>query len=379
MDYREKLFTHRKLYDHAATDRIFMKAVRKNIAFHLRRCPEYAAILTRKGLRPGQLRTIFDLYKLPPLPTLYLKTHRLRSMPDKQLLLRSTSSGTTGKKSLIGFDLKGLYYGAFMVLKTASYHRLLSIKPTNYILLGYQPDKSNHAIIAKTAFGATYFAPALHRAYALKPTAQGYRLDLEGLKRALMKYSRLPFPVRLIGFPAYTYFFLMNLKESGTQLKLPKGSMLLLGGGWKQFYVEKVDKKTLYALVEEVLGIKETDCREFFGAAEHPIVYCDCQNHHFHVPAYSRVIIRDVHTLLPVKNGTAGLLNLITPMLESMPLVSVMTDDLGILHDGSECGCGISAPYFEILGRAGVSDIKTCTAGAFELLQSGTSAARTLR
>jgi phenylacetate-coenzyme A ligase PaaK-like adenylate-forming protein len=79
-------------------------------------------------------------------------------------------------------------------------------------------------------------------------------------------------------------------------------------------------------------------------------------------------LIRDVTTFRPVKNGEIGLVNLITPLLESMPLISVMTDDLGILHDGSKCGCGITSPYFEIIGRVGVRDIKTCAAGAAELI-----------
>ena len=45
-----------------------------------------------------------------------------------------------------------------------------------------------------------------------------------------------------------------------------------------------------------------------------------------------------------------------------------MTDDLGILHDGAECGCEITSPYLEIVGRVGLKDIKTCAAGAAELL-----------
>lgn len=46
-----------------------------------------------------------------------------------------------------------------------------------------------------------------------------------------------------------------------------------------------------------------------------------------------------------------------------------MSDDLAIMHDGIECGCGINSPYFEILGRAGLTDIKTCAAGAEELMK----------
>ena len=108
-------------------------------------------------------------------------------------------------------------------------------------------------------------------------------------------------------------------------------------------------------------------------ALEHPILYCDSKNHHFHVPVYSRVVIRDVHTLKPVPNGTPGLVNLVTPMIKATPILSVMTDDLGIMHDGAECGCGINSPYFDIIGRVGLHDIKTCAAGASELLSAAVS------
>ena len=142
----------------------------------------------------------------------------------------------------------------------------------------------------------------------------------------------------------------------------------MLGGGWKQFYTEQVDKNTFYELAYKVLGIEDQDIIEFFGAVEHPILYCDCKNHHFHIPVYSRVIIRDVQTLKPLNYGKAGLVNLLTPMVKATPILSVMTDDLGVLHEGKECGCGIEAPYLEIIGRVGLEDIKTCAAGAADLL-----------
>ena len=83
------------------------------------------------------------------------------------------------------------------------------------------------------------------------------------------------------------------------------------------------------------------------------------------------MIIRDVDTLRPLGFGRPGLVNLITPIADSMPLVSVMTDDLGILYPGESCGCGNQAPYFEILGRAGLSEIRTCAAGAEKILEGG--------
>jgi phenylacetate-coenzyme A ligase PaaK-like adenylate-forming protein len=121
--------------------------------------------------------------------------------------------------------------------------------------------------------------------------------------------------------------------------------------------------------VHDVLGIEEKNCVEFFGAVEHPILYIDCEHHHFHVPAYARVIIRDPDTFKPVPNGQIGLINLLTPMVEGTPLLSIMTDDLGILHDEG-CSCGAQSPWLEIIGRVGIKDITTCAQGAEDLLKS---------
>ena len=126
--------------------------------------------------------------------------------------------------------------------------------------------------------------------------------------------------------------------------------------------------KTRYAEFCEGKLVSDSDIVEFYGAVEHPILYCDCTRHHFHIPIYSRVIIRDPETLEPLPNGQIGLVNLITPMVRATPILSVMTDDLGVLHNGSECGCGIDSPYLEIIGRVGLKEIKTCAAGAAELL-----------
>ena len=45
-------------------------------------------------------------------------------------------------------------------------------------------------------------------------------------------------------------------------------------------------------------------------------------------------------------------------------ILSVMTDDLGILHNGGTCGCGIESPCLELLGRVGAKGLITCAAGA---------------
>lgn len=364
------LFWGKDPYDLENTGELFLQQVIENALFQYENCEEYRRLLLTKGFTRERLLNLRTPEELPFLPTLYLKHHRMVSVPERKLKMNTTSSGTSGNKSSVGFDLKSLWAGLGMVLAMGRKHKLFSAIPSHYVILGYEYNRRESMVIMKTAYGQTWFTLALSRTYALVYEKGKYALRLDLVKEQLIRLSRQRFPVRISGFPFHAWRLLNQMKEEGIRLKMPKGSKIAFGGGWKKHYLEKVEKETMYRLVYEVLGIPEESCWEFFGAAEHPVLYCTCPNHHFHVPIYARAVIRDADTYAPVPNGTPGLVNLITPMVNSTPVVSVMTDDLGILHDAQECGCGILTPWLEILGRVGVEDITTCASGAENLLKS---------
>lgn len=369
MKARTRLFRTRHPFNIQATDNLFVEAIRENVSYHYTHCKLYQSILRKLHFSPDQLRDIQDLAKLPFLSTVLFKKYRFFSMPEWCIPIKATSSGTKGQFSYIGLDWGSLLCGLHMVIRIARWRNLFSFYPTNYVILGYQPHKSNQMAVMKTAYGATLFAPALHRCYALQYRNGSYVPDLESVMKRLKQFGKKKFPVRFMGFPSYTYFLLKLMDERNIRIPLPKHSKIMLAGGWKQFYTEQVDKQTLYDLIKRILDVDEENVIEFFGAVEHPIMYCDCPKHHFHVPVYSRVIVRDVHTMEPVPNGTIGLVNLLTPLTEAVPITSIMTDDLGVLYDGKKCGCGLESPYLEIIGRVGLKDIRTCAAGATELLE----------
>jgi Coenzyme F390 synthetase len=375
MSYTHRLFYHGNIYDIESTNTLFLNAVKENVKHHTESCPDYARLIENRGFSPDELKIVDDLYKIPPIPTAFLKNHTLYSTSQKHLMFKSTTSGTSGKVSEMALDWPSSWNGLGMILGTFFTNKLFSLHPTNYVVLGYQPAKRNKIGAVKTAYATTFAAPAIHREYALKDTGNEYALNINGIKNALIQYEKSGLPVRFMGFPAYFMFLLKELANSGIKLKLNPKSMILLAGGWKQFFAEQVDKPTLYSMSEDILGLGGNRIREFFGAVEHPIAYFDCPNHHFHVPIYSRVIVRDLN-LKPVEFGVPGLLNLITPMMTSMPFTSVMTDDLAVMHHGDECGCGIRSPYFDILGRVGLADIKTCAANAADLLDIKKSGAK---
>ncbi len=368
LKYVNKLFSLKTPYKTKESDELFVKAMAQNCKYHYDHCEEYKRILDDFGFSPESITHMDDLSRLPFLPTLYLKKHPLISVKESRMTVKASSSGTGGVKSYVGLNFGTLFRAFKMVQRVAKYHKLRSLKPTRYVVFGYRPHRGNQLGAAKTAYLFTYLAPAFSRSFALEWKDGSYKLDLDDIKEKLIKYASGKLPVRTMGFPAYTYFLLREMKEQGIRIKLPKGSMICLGGGWKQFYAEKVDKQDFYALADEVLGIDDKHIVEFFGAVEHPILYTDCKYHRFHVPVYGRVIIRDVDTLEPVQNGKPGLVNLLTPIFDTMPMLSILTDDIGILHD-EPCECG-EGQWLEILGRVGIKDIITCAQGAEEMLKT---------
>lgn len=365
-----KLFSHKKPYDIKGTDQLFTDAIRENAIYHMNNCENYKKILEQFNCNLNNIKKIEDIENIPLIPTLYFKRHELNSMPFDKMAIKATSSGTSsGLKSKVGMKYSDLWRGFKMIWRLFRYHKLWSLRRVNYFIFGYEPTKHTDVVIMKSANAFTRVARSKRKYYAIRwnDESKGFKVDLEYMKQGLIKASKQRFPIRTIGFPAYTYFLLREMKEEGIKLQMSKGSLVTVGGGWKQFYAEKVDKQDFYDLIKEVLGIPEKNIVEFFGAVEHPVVFPDCEFHHLHIPIYSRVLIRDPETFKPVSTGKMGLINLLSPMNEATPLTSVMTDDLGILHEG--CECGLEAPWLEIIGRVGIKDIATCAQGASELLE----------
>ena len=369
MDYRKKIYLKKNPYGSDDDPDIFLKSIIQNIQHHRKNCSVYNKILEKYNFDETLLKTEEDLYRIPPIPTLFFKKHKLFSMNENKAIIKAKSSGTNGIQSQVIVDKKSLYYGIRMMINYLAYNKLISIIPTNYIVLGYKPSRKNQMGATKSIYGGTKFAPALHREYAIIEKDNKYIINDDGIKKALIKYAKSGLPVRFLGFPAYMYFLIKELKENNIKIKLNKKSKVMLGGGWKQYTNDKIDTEKLYEMIEETLGIKRENCIEFYSAVEHPLPYTRCSQGNFHIPRYSRVIIRDVKSLDPVQSGQIGLLNFLTPLATSMPLTSVITDDLAIITDNIKCKCGNDKPYFTLLGRAGVNEIKTCAEGVSEILK----------
>ncbi|MDF2521123.1 MAG: hypothetical protein K0R84_1751 [Clostridia bacterium] len=370
MTAREKLFAYSNIYDQKGSEELFLEAMRESVEHHRAHCKFYDKLLKQRGYSIDSLKSIEDCGKIPTISAQFFKYHEVLSIEKEKVKIHATSSGTQGQKSQIFLDRDTLKLGTKMIIKAMRYHGLISIIPTNYIILGYEPRTGNDMGNVKVALGMTRFAPAKERVYALRAIGDKYEIDYFGIMDALERFNRQKLPVRILGFPSYLYMLLQMMKESGMKpLRLNKRSLILTGGGWKKFDEMMVDKEELYSMVEELLGIPAKNCRDFYSAVEHSVAYPECANHHMHIPIWSRVVIRDVKSLQPLGFDEPGFLSFISPLVSSVPISSILMGDMAVLRDGKECGCGIDTPYFEILGRAGAVKLRSCAVAASEYMK----------
>ncbi|ACL17231.1 LuxE/PaaK family acyltransferase [Methanosphaerula palustris] len=350
-------------------DTLFIRAMQEILLWHQQRSPFFAALLESKQIDPLKITRIRDLARIPMVHANFFKTHELLSVDRSTLCSSLTSSGTTGQKSQMFYDPFTLLSGQGMVAAIFSYYEWIKPnQPTNYLLYAYEPAAASRLGTSHTNTFLCKFAQEARVTFALRATGTGsHEFDLFGAIRTLQEYADEGLPVRIFGFPSFLYFTLVRMRDLGLSVTLPPDSLVFLGGGWKGAAGEQIPKLDLYALITDRLGIPDDRCREGYGSVEHSVPYVECSHHHLHQPVWSRVLIRDVTTLEPLDDGEPGFLHFITPHTTSVPAVSVLMGDLAVMHH--DCPCGLETPYFEVLGRAGVSKNRSCAVAAAELLQ----------
>lgn len=348
-------------------DTLFLRGMNEINHWHAERTAFFRSLW-----QTGELICMRDCERLPYLHADFLKLHEILSIPPQDVFLHLTSSGTSGQKSQMFFDEWTIRAAQRMVAFIFNHYGWISDEvPVNYVLYSYEPKSGFHV---GTSFTDNYlcdFAPAKSVTYALRNTGSGsHEFDVYGVIQALLKSAELDAPVRIFGFPAFLYFTLERMRAMGIPpLRLDPRSLVFLGGGWKGHADQEIPKQDLYLRVTEQLGIPSDRLRDGFGSVEHCVPYIECVRHRFHVPIWSRVIIRDVASLQPLPFGNTGYLQFMSPYITSVPAQSVLMSDLGELYPAEACDCGASTPWFVVKGRAGLSRNKSCAIAAAELLR----------
>jgi phenylacetate-coenzyme A ligase PaaK-like adenylate-forming protein len=353
----------------SAPAELFNQAMAEISRFHCRHTPGYEHWLNSNGVRADDLDSLEDWSRLPPIFASYFKRHLLLSSTGEDAL-ELTSSGTSGEKSRMRYDERSMAGAQFMVERIFDHYGWNTPEtPCNYLLLSYEPQDRTTLGTAYTDQFLCRFAPVNRVAYALRNTGAGHQFDVFGVIAALQSFAEEGLPVRIFGFPAFLWQALQRMQATGVaDLQLPAHSLVFFGGGWKTQAAEEIPKAQLYAQIHRQLGIEPSQCRDGYGAVEHAVPYIECVEHHFHVPVYSRVYVRDPGDFSVLPYGQQGLLGFVSPYISSSPAHAVVMSDLATLHPGASCNCGLDSDWFELHGRAGTTVGRSCAMAAAELL-----------
>ena len=356
-------------YDIEGTNEVFLESIRENLRLHSA-CPFYADWLERNGFSVDDLKTIEDIAKIPPIHANFYKTHTIRTAPEEDIRLTLTSSGTSGQKSQMFFDRWSLFASDKSVDTQMGYYGHIIDEPVNFLMYSYEPAPGVSMGTMRTRQVMRRYGKENELVYGLKYNGMGHEFDLFGCIEALKRFEEQGLPVYILGFPAFLYFTLQKMEAMGMPpLKLNERSFVCMGGGWKGFADKQVSPQEFREYVGSRLGLDHTCFRESYGAVEHGVGYTDCEEHHFHMPVYDRILIRDPVTLEPLDYGKKGFVNFVSAMNTAVPVTSLMMGDFGIMHPPGSCKCGNKAPWLELVGRAGVSKNKSCAIAASELLR----------
>lgn len=369
MPCTQALWAEEDPYDHPGTDQLFTDAVRENLERHLS-CPFYSDWLHRNGVSPEDIRTVDDIARIPPIHANFYKTHSVKTADDEDIMLTLTSSGTSGQKSQMYFDEWSLFASDKSADIQMDHYGHITDRPVNFLMYSYEPAEGVNMGTLRSRQMMRRYGKENELVYALRYTGKGHEFDLLGCIDALQRFEEQGLPVYILGFPAFLFFTLERMEAMGMPpLKLHPESFVCMGGGWKGFTDRQMTPAQFREYAGPRLGLDHTRFRETYGAVEHGVAYTDCSEHHFHVPIYDRILIRDPRTLEPLDYGEKGFINFVSPMNTAVPVTSLLMGDFGIMHAPGSCPCGNPAPWIEIVGRAGVSKNKSCAVAASEMLR----------
>ncbi|MBN2331242.1 MAG: acyl-protein synthetase [Candidatus Aenigmarchaeota archaeon] len=336
----------------------FLSAMRESLAFHCGNCREFRDFCGRRGFDPAGK---FSLEDIPFLHVDTFKTVRLVSVPEKDIVKSVQSSSTTGNvPSTVRLDRVTIERQR-RVLSSIMASFIGPERKAFIILDSPETVKSKEGKISSRASGIRGMLPFSKQVfYALNENLEP---DAESLRRAVGAIGP-GVEVCFFGFTFLMYKFVVEAEKNKEMLDMLKGlhePVIVHTGGWKKLKDLMISKAEFNESVAKAFNTVPGKVIDMYGMTEQlGTVYPDCERGYKHVPVYSDIIIRDPNTFEPVRNGEPGLIQLLSPVPNSYPGISLITDDMGVMIGDDGCKCGRRGEHFIFKERVKKSEIKGC-------------------
>lgn len=300
-----------------------VKYVYENVPFYRRKFEE-------KGITPDDIKDVRDIHKLPFTTKLDLRDNYpfgLFAQPLKNVVRIHSSSGTTGKPTVVGYTKNDIELWAELMARTLA------------------AGGTTEEYIVQNAYGYGLFTGGLGIHYGAErlgatviPASSG------NTKRQIMIMKDFGTTV-LTCTPSYSLHLAEVAEEEGIDFKaLPLKAGFFGAEPWSENMRKQIEKR---------LNLKAYD---IYGLSEiiGPGVSTECvaQNglHIFEDVFIAEII--DPDTLEPLPYGERGELVITTLTKEAFPVIRYRTRDITVLH-AEKCECGRTTVRMErVTGRS---------------------------
>ena len=347
-------------------EQLFLEAIKENYVFQSEKQPYIKYLAKQRGFSIDMLKSIDDLSKIPPLFVGIMKINTFCNFEMKDIEMVLTSSGTKGQKTQAFFDSKSLARLTDMASSCFKDSGWTSDVPAHIFVMGYDIREEKNLGTSWSNNQLLSLVPGKSVNWTILKNDKGeFEFDYKYWAKKIVELGA-DAPIRLTGFPAFMCQLAYEVAKIKPGFKAKEGSFITAGGGWKNHKGVQLTHKDFAVLMEENLGISASSIRDTFGMAEHGVPFCSCSAGNYHIPIYSRILIRDPLSLKVLPDGEEGLMNLITPYNLAQPNISVLATDLAVIKEN--CSCGIQGKYIASIRRGGISKNRGCAIAAQELL-----------
>lgn len=311
----------------------------------------------------GDYKKIFDLAfpdfqeaerltEIPYLPVGLFKRHQLMSIAPNDVFQVLTSSGTTAQiPSRIFLDsqtARRQTLALAAIMKTVlGKNRLpmVILDAKDVLARRTQLSAQATAILGMMNFGRDHF-------FAFDSEM---RLDEKGLDEYLQKYKSQDIFFFGLTYIVWRHFY-QAIKDK--KLDLSRG-VLVHSGGWKRLVEESVSPVVFKESFKQATGL--CSVFNFYGMIEQVgSIFLEDNDGFFCPPLFADVIIRNPKTWRECQPGEAGVVQVLSALPTSYPGHSLLTEDLGVVHDVDEPGKH-KGKRFSILGRLPKSELRGCS------------------
>jgi hypothetical protein len=277
----------------------------------------------------------------------------MQSVPDSDVKLTLTSSGTTGQAvSRIPLDSESSSIQQ-RALASSLRHVLGHERLPMLVIDTEEVFKDSKMMSARGAGVLGLMRYGRSHSFALRPTLEP---DLETIKRFLGELEGRPFFMFGFTFLVWTGFY-EKLRDECLDLS---AGVLIHSGGWKKMAERAVSNFIFRTALNDAFGL--TRIHNFYGMVEQiGSIFLEGPDGLLCPPNFADVIIRDPRTLEPLPNGSTGLVQLVSLLPHSYPGHSILTEDLGVIERVSDGRDGWAGKGIRIEGRLPRAELRGCS------------------